>query len=327
MHRHQSSLTAIAVILAAAVLTPLPAASQTWPQRPVTLVVPFAAGGTTDIIARLVGREMARTLGQNVVVENRGGAGGALGSTQVARSPADGYTILAATVSTHAINPALVRTLPYDALRDFAPVSLLVSVPNVLVVSPKVQASTVQELVALAKAQPGRFSYASPGNGSIGHLQAHWLGRVTGMDIQHIPYRGAGPAMQDVVAGQVEMMIDNLPTALAQIQSGAVRALMVTAPARVPQLPTVPTAAEAGVGDVVGGSWTALLAPRATPPAVIQRLAEAARVAIADPALQARLADIAATPIGAGPKDTAEHLAAELALWAPIVRASGVVQE
>jgi len=193
-----------------AVLTPPTAQAQNWPNRSIRLVVPFAAGGSTDVIARLVAADMAGPLGQQVVVENKAGAGGSTGSAEIARATPDGYAILAATVSTHAINPALYSRLPFDVIDDFTPIVHLVDIPNVLVISPSVPARTVAELKAFAAKNPGRLNYASPGVGSIGHLQSQWFANLIGVSMAHVPYRGAGPAMQDVMTGEVQLMIDNV---------------------------------------------------------------------------------------------------------------------
>lgn len=315
--------TALAAMAAALALRAGPARAE-FPDRPIRLVVPFAAGGSTDVVARIVAAEMTRLLGQPVVVENRPGAGGSVGSAEVARAAPDGHTLLAATVSTHAINPSLYARLPFDAGRDFSAVTHLVDVPNVLVMNPAVPASSVAELRDYARAHPGRLNYASPGTGSIGHLQSHWFARLIGAEITHIPYRGAGPALQDVVAGQVQLMIDNVPTSLAHIRSGAVRALVVPGRERVPQLPDVPSAPEAGLPDFIGASWVALLAPRGTPEATVAALHAAARRALDDAQVRERLTQLSATPVGSGPADTAAFVEDERRRWAPVVRATSV---
>lgn len=310
---------AAAVMMTAAVQ---PAVAQTYPTRPVKLVVPFAAGGSTDVVARIVAQGMTTKLGQQVIVENRTGGGGLIGSDAVAKADPDGYTILTATVSTHAINPALYAKLPFDVKQDFLPVTHLVDVPNVLVVHPSVP-STMPEFKAWLAKNADKASYASPGNGSIGHLQSHWFATLLKSDPAHVPYRGAGPAMQDLLAGQVQFMVDNVPTSLAHIRSGSLKALLVSSEKRIPQLPDVPSAPEVGLPEFIGYSWVVLLAPAKTPAPIVARLNEAATAALADPALKERLADLSATVVGAGPEATAKFIAAEQAKWAPIVKATG----
>jgi tripartite-type tricarboxylate transporter receptor subunit TctC len=295
------------------------------PDRPVRLVVPFAAGGTTDVLARIVAEAMAGPLGRQVVVDNKPGAGGSVGSAEVARADPDGSTVLAATVSTHAINPSLYARLPFDPTGDFAPVAHLLDVPNVAVAHPSLPAATVDELRAYAAANPpGTLNYASPGNGSVGHLQGYWLGRLIGAEMTHVPYRGAGPALQDLLAGRVQLMVDNLPTSLGHIRSGALRALLVSSERRVPQLPDAPSSPEAGLPEFIGYSWLALLAPRGTPPEAVEALAAAALAAVADPRARERLSELSATVVAEGPEATGRFVAAERARWAPIVKATGV---
>ena len=222
------------------------ALAQTYPNRPIRMVVPFAAGGSTDVVARIVAQGMSGPLGQQVVVENKPGAGGSLGSEAAARAEPDGYTILAATVSTHAINPALYTKLPFDPVKDFTPITHLVNIPNVLVMAKDLPVNSAKDFAAYAQANAGKLNYASPGNGSIGHLQGYWFGALSKATMTHIPYRGAGPAMQDLLGGQVQLMVDNVPTSLAHIRSGAIKALLVSSPKRIVQLPDVPSAPEAG---------------------------------------------------------------------------------
>ncbi|MCX7360567.1 MAG: tripartite tricarboxylate transporter substrate binding protein [Alphaproteobacteria bacterium] len=293
-----------------------------YPNRPIRIVVPFAAGGSTDLVARLVAQGMTTVLGQQVVVENRSGAGGIIGSDTVAKAEPDGYTILAATVSTHAINPALHAKLPFDVQRDFVPLTHLVNVPNVLVVHPSVP-SRMADFRTWIAANAGKASYASPGNGSIGHLQGHWFATLLNVEIAHVPYRGAGPALQDLVGGQVQLMVDNVPTSLSHIRSGAVKALLVSSEQRIAQLPDVPSSPEVGLPDFIGYSWVALLAPARTPDAITARLHQAAVAALSDPALKARLSELSATVVAGDAEATARLLAVERAKWAPIVKATG----
>ncbi|MGA0563103.1 Bug family tripartite tricarboxylate transporter substrate binding protein [Ancylobacter sp. VNQ12] len=306
----------------AALLSLAPAAAQEFPTRPITLVIPFAAGGSTDLVGRLIAESMTASLGQPVVVENKGGAGGNLGAAQVAKATPDGYTILMGTVATHALNPVLYKKMPYDPVTSFAPVSLLVIVPNVLVVNPEFPAKTTEELIALLKANPGKYSYASSGNGTPLHLSGELFKSLAGVDMQHIPYQGAGPALIDVISGQVPIMFDNLPSSSGHIKSGKLRALGVTTAKRAPSFPDLPAIAEVVPGYETY-TWNAIFAPAGTPPEVVAKLNAAANKALTDPKVQARLADFSATPVGSTPAELGEHVKKEIAKWAPIVKASG----
>ncbi|MBW8724866.1 MAG: tripartite tricarboxylate transporter substrate binding protein [Inquilinus limosus] len=298
-------------------------AADVFPSRTVTLVVPFAAGGSTDLIARIIAEKMTEDLGQTVIVENKAGAGGNIGADAVAKADPDGYTILMGTIATHALNPAVMKQMPYDPVKDFAPVSLLVLVPNVLEVNPEVPAKTVQELIALLKSKPGEYSYASSGIGTPLHLSGELFKSLAGVDMIHVPYRGAGPALNDVVANQVPIMFDNLPSSTQFIKAGTLRALAVTTKTRSASFPDLPTMEEAGVPGYETYTWNAIFAPAGTPQPVIDRLNAAAVKAVKDPATQPRLADLSATVVGSTPDELAKHVVAELAKWAPIVEASG----
>jgi tripartite-type tricarboxylate transporter receptor subunit TctC len=286
-------------------------------------MVPFPAGGSTDLVARVVAERMGTELGQPIIVENRGGAGGNIGSAAVAKADPDGYTILMGTVATHALNPALYRKMPYDAVADFAPVALLVVVPNVLVVNPDFPAKNVQELITLLKEKPGEYSYASSGNGTPLHLSGELFKTMAGVDMVHIPYKGAGPALIDVMGGHVPIMFDNLPSSTEHIRAGKLRGLAVTTAQRAPSMPDLPTVAESGLPGYETYTWNALFAPAGTPREIIDRLNTAARAAVADPKVQAKLQDVGAMPKGSTPEELASHVQAELAKWAPIVKASG----
>ncbi len=317
------SLFAATIAALAVALSPAgPAAAQDFPTRPVTLVIPFAAGGSTDLVGRLIAERMSAELGQPVVVENKGGAGGNLGAAQVAKASPDGYTILMGTVATHALNPALYKKMPYDPVTSFAPVSLLVVVPNVLVVNPDFPAKTTEELIALLKKEPGKYSYASSGNGTPLHLSGELFKSMADVDMQHIPYQGAGPALIDVLSGQVPIMFDNLPSSTSHIKSGKLRALGVTTAKRAPSFPDLPAIAEAVPGYETY-TWNAVFAPAGTPPEVVAKLNAAANKALADPKVQARLADFSAVSVGSTPEELGEHVKKEIAKWAPIVKASG----
>lgn len=299
-----------------------PAAAADFPTRPITLVVPFAPGGSTDLVARLVAAKMGDVLGQQVIVENRGGAGGNLGAASVAKSSPDGYTILMATVATHALNPALYKRQAYDAIKDFTPITLLVNVPNVLTVNPKFEAKSVQELIDLAKKDPGKYSYASSGNGSPLHLSGELFKKMAGVDLTHIPYKGSGPALVDVIAGQVPIQFDNLPSSIEHIKAGRLRALGVTTGQRVDSLKDVPAIAETLPGYETY-SWNALFGPAGVPADIVKKLHDAGVAAVNDPTVKAKLAEASTVVVGSSPEELAEFTKKELAKWAPIVKDSG----
>jgi len=314
---------ALAVSLLSTIALGGAAKAQAFPDRVVTLVVPFAAGGSTDVVARVIAEKMSANLGQQVIVQNVGGAGGSLGAGNVARAEPDGYTILMGTVATHALNPLILKTKPYDAEKDFAPISLLVVVPNVLVVNPQLPVKTVQELVDLLKANPDKYSYASSGNGTPLHLSGELFKKMAGVSMQHIPYKGAGPALNDVVGNQVPIMFDNLPSSSAHMKGGTLRALGVTTKDRAPSFPDVPT-----IGETIPGyetyTWNALFAPAGTPPEVIAKLNEAANQAMKDPKVIERMKEFSATIVGSTPEQLAEHVKAEIAKWTPVVKDANI---
>ena len=296
-------------------------AAAEFPERQVTLVIPFAAGGSTDVVGRIVAERMSAELGQQIVVQNVGGAGGSLGAQQVAQAEPDGYTILMGTVATHALNPLILKQKPYDPVADFAPVSLLVLVPNVLAVHPDVPAQTVQELIDLAKAEP--LAYASSGNGTPLHLSGELFKAMAGVEIDHIPYKGSGPALTDVLGNQVPIIFDNLPSASGHISSGKLRALGVTTAERAPSFPDVPAIAETLPGYETY-SWNALFAPAGTPHEAVEALAAAAQAAMADPAVVERMGEFSATIVASTPAELADHVGAEMAKWEPVVRDANV---
>jgi len=301
------------------------AAQEGYPSKPIRMVVPFAAGGPTDIVARVMGAKMAELLGQAIVVENRTGAGGNIGAEVVAKAPADGYTLLMATVSTHAINPGLYRNMPYDPVRDFAPIGQVGVTPIVLNVNRAVPVNDVQGLIALVRANPGKYSYGSSGLGSILHLCGEaFKSSVGGLDMVHVPYRGSAPMMADLVGGQIAIAFDALPTVLPQLQAGAIRALGAGMATRLRALPDLATLQEQGVAGFECYTWNAILAPAKTPPAIVGQLAQAMSKALADPLVLKRLEDAGVDPTpGMTPEKTAAFVRAELAKWAPIIRASG----
>ncbi len=293
-----------------------------WPTQPIRLVVPFAPGGSTDLIARLVAQGLQERLGQPLIVENRAGAGATVGSAQVAAAAPDGHTLLMSNIASHGIAPSLYRTLRYDAVRDFAHVALLVHNPSVLVANPRFPGRSVAEVVALARGHAEGIDIATSGSGSSNHLLVVQFGQLAGVRVNHVPYRGAGPAMIDVIAGTVPLMSDSLPSAVAHLRGGSVRAVALAATARHPAFPDLATFREQGM-DLVSTSWFGLSAPAGTPSAIVARLNREALAVLAAPAVQARLAEIGGTPGDLSPEAYTEFIAAEVARWAPVVHASG----
>ena len=304
-------------------LAPAAVAQGAYPNKPIRVVVPFPAGGTTDILARAAGQRMTEAWGQPVIVDNRPGAGGNIGSELVAKSGNDGYTLLMGTVGTHAINASLYSKMPYDHVKDFVPIVLVAGVPNVLVVHPTVPANTVQELIAYGKANPGKLNFASSGSGTSIHLAGELFKVSTGVKMQHVPYKGSAPEMSDLLGGQVQLMFDNLPSALPHIKGGKLKALAVTSASRAPALPDVPTIAEAGVPGFEASSWFGLLAPAGTSRDVVTKVnAEVAKwLASAD--AKEKLTAAGANLAGGSPEDFAKHIAVETAKWAKVVKESG----
>ena len=295
-------------------------APQAYPERPVRLIVPFPAGGTVDAVARSLAQQLAGALKQAVVVENRGGGAGSIGAEAVARAAPDGYTLLLGTASTHGSNPAVQKALPYDAMRDFAPVVLVASTPYILVVHPSVPANTVAELLALARAQPGRLNYGSYGAGSSNHLASELFRALTGVDIVHVPYKGGAPALADLLAGQVQMMFDVFTTSAPQLRTGKLRLLGVGAARRSTLAPAAPTLAEAGVPGFEAGTFFGLFAPAATPRLVVARLNEETNRALIVPEMRERLAAAGAEAGGGAPEQLGQAVAAEVAKWTRLVR-------
>ena len=310
------------LIAAIAGLAPGAVSAQDWPAKPVRIVVPFAAGGTTDITARVIAEQLTQGLKQSFIVENKGGAGGNIGATEVARAAPDGYTFLMGTPGTQAINQFLYQKMPYDTAKDFAPVSFVVRVPNVLVVHPGVGVKTIAELIAKARARPGGMSYGTPGNGSTGHLSTELFKSRAGIFVTHIPYRGSGPMLLDLMAGQIEMAIDNLPSAMPHIRSGKLIALGVTSAQRNSQLPNVPTIASALPG-YVAESWFVLVAPAGTPPAIVSRLSSEVDRILRKPEVIERFKGLGAEPVGGTPDQLAQFIVAETRKWQQVVKASG----
>jgi tripartite-type tricarboxylate transporter receptor subunit TctC len=299
------------------------ACAQTYPTKPIRLVVPFPPGGATDILARDVAQKLTEAWGQSVIVDNRPGAGGNIGSELVAKSSPDGYTLEMGTVGTHAINASLYAKMPYDHVKDFTPVILVAGVPNVLVVNPALPANSVAELIAYAKANPGKLNFASSGNGTSIHLSGELFKVMAGVQITHIPYKGSAPALQDLLGGQVQMMFDNLPPSLPQIKAGKLRALAVTSLTRAPALPDVPTLSESGLPGFEASSWFGILAPAGTPAPIVAKLNAEIAKWLATPEAKEKLAKQGANAAGGTPDDFAKHIAAETAKWAKVVKDSG----
>jgi tripartite-type tricarboxylate transporter receptor subunit TctC len=315
-------LLALACALPAALLVPGSTRADAWPARPVKLVVGYAAGGATDQVARLVAGRLSEQLGQQVLVDNRAGANSNLAAEAVARAPADGYTLYVYTVA-NTINATLYPKLGYDPAKDFEPVGLIAKIPNILVVHPALPIQTVSDYQRFAKSAKDGVSFASAGSGSSIHLSGELFKMEARLPMLHVPYRGSAPAITDLVGGQVQSMFDNAPSALPHVKAGKLRALAVTSPQRLPQLPDVPTLAESGFPGFDVHSWFGLAAPAGTPRAVVERLNAELAKALAQPELRQRLLDMAATPEPLTPDQMRQFIAAEIKRWRPIVKASG----
>ena len=299
------------------------AAAQAWPTRPVKLVVPFPPGGPLDTIGRAIAQKLTEAWGQSVVVENKPGAGGNIGADFVAKSPPDGYTVVMGALSTHAVNPSLYAKMPYDAQKDFAPISLVAVTPNVLVVNPALPVHSVKELIAYGKAHPGKLSVDSGNIDSAGHLAGELFKVDTGVDMVHVPYKGAAPAMQALLAGDTQLMFDNLASSMAQMKAGKLRALAVTTAQRSSFAPDLPTMAEAGVPGFDISTWFGLLAPAGTPPFIIEKWNLRVREILSTPDMRARLAAQGAEASPDTPAQFAQFIASEIAKYARVVKASG----
>ncbi|MDP2065942.1 MAG: tripartite tricarboxylate transporter substrate binding protein [Burkholderiaceae bacterium] len=303
-------------------------AQTTWPTKPVRIVVPFAPGGTTDLLARAVAPDLSKAFGQPFIVDNRAGAGGNVGAEAVAKSPGDGYTLLMGTVGTHGINTSLYSKLPYDPVKDFVPITLVAGVPNVMVMNAE-KAKTlgiqnVRDFIQYAKANPGKLNMASSGNGTSIHLAGELFKSMSGTFMLHIPYRGSGPALLDMVSGNMDVMFDNLPSSMPQIKAGKLKALAVTSAQRSAALPDVPTLEEAGgLKGFDATSWFGLLAPAGTPPDVVNRLQQEVAKALGTPAIKERLLAQGAIPSGNTPQEFARFIDSEIRKWAVVVKASG----
>ena len=305
----------------------LPAQAQSYPDRPIRLIAPFPAGGLADVLARAIGDEISKSLAQPVIVENRAGAGGNTGADAVAKAAPDGYTLLMSSAGILTANPFLYAKMPFDADTAFVPVSNVADMSMLLVVHPKVEAKTLAEFVALAKAQPGKINFGSPGIGTTGHLGLAMFMHAAGVQIAHVPYRGAAPAVQDLIAGQIDGVVDNPPTVLPHINAGKLRPLAVAANERLALLPDVPTAAEAGVPSYQASSWFGVVAPAGTPPAIVARLHQAIAAAVRVPAMQERFAKTGARLLGDSPQEFAARIRAERVRWGEIIKAANIAPQ
>jgi tripartite-type tricarboxylate transporter receptor subunit TctC len=299
--------------------------AQAWPSRGIRIVVPFAPGGSTDIFARLVGDRLATAVGQPVVIDNRPGAGGNIGADAVAKAPPDGYTLLMATTGVMAINNAMYKNLSYDAEKDLKPVIYIASITNVLIVPADSPLKSAGDVITAAKAAPGKLSFASSGAGSSTHMSAELFRLMTGTELLHIPYKGSGQAMPDVISGRVSMMFENMPGAVGHIKSGKVRVLAVTGLQRTPALPDVKTVAESGVPGYESLSWSGIAAPAATPPEIVARLNREINAILASPDMRQKLAEQGADAVGGTPEAFGEHIARERQKWAKVVRDAAIV--
>ena len=316
-------MTRFAALLMAAAVS-VAAQAQDWPTKPVRIVVPFAPGGTSSIVARSVAAEMEKGLGQPIIIDNRPGGGGNVAMQEVARADPDGYTLIIGHIGTLAVNPFIFKTLPFDTNRDFAAVSLLAKVPNIFVVHADVPAKDLRELVALAKKQPGKLYYGSAGNGSAGHLAFEYLKLVAGMDMVHVPYKGTGPNLTDLLAGRTQATSAGTPALLPHVKAGKLRIVAVGAGQRLSTLPEVPTVAEQGYPGFETTQWYGLNAPAKTPASVIKRLADEAAKAARQPAVAERFAVDSAEAVGSTPQEYADFIAREQARWGDVVRRAGV---
>ncbi|AVS66109.1 tripartite tricarboxylate transporter substrate binding protein [Paracidovorax avenae] len=320
---HSTFRRGLIAAAAACALLPGLAAAQAFPSKPITIIVPFAAGGTTDILARIIAQGMGAELGQSVVVDNRAGAGGNIGGQVAARAPADGYTLFMGTVGTHAINAALYRKMPFDPVKDFAPLTRVANVPNLLVANPAQPFKTVQELIAYAKANPGKINFGSSGSGSSIHLSGELFKSMAKVDMQHVPYKGSAPAVTDLLGNQIAIMFDNMPSAIQHVRSGKLRAIAVTTAKRSPELPDVPTIAESGVPGYEATSWFGMFAPAATPAPVVAKLNATIVKVLAQPDIRKKLAEQGAEAAGETPAQFADFIQKESVKWGKVVRESG----
>lgn len=324
MNLRRTLLKTVAAAATMAAIAPAVWAADNYPSRPIKLIVPFGAGGSTDIVARLLADKMGPILGKAVVIENKGGAGGSIGAAEIAKSAPDGYTIGMATVSTHGSNPAIMSKLPYDARKDFAPITNVMAVPSVFVVHPSVPANTMQEFIALAKKEPGKYSFASPGTGSLGHANIENFMNLAGIELLHVPYKGAGQALNDALGGQVNAMTDNLSSSLTNIKAGKLRPLAVLGLKRAEVLPDVPTYTELGFPEMGDGGWFGLVAPAGTPKPIIDKLNAAAHQVMQDPDFQKKQKEIAGEGMGNSPEEFAKQIDAAIERYTAVAKRANI---
>jgi tripartite-type tricarboxylate transporter receptor subunit TctC len=300
------------------------AQAQSYPVKPIRFVVGFTAGGASDITARIVGQKLTEHFGQPVIIDNRPGASGTIAGGIVAKAPPDGYTLLAGATSILAINPGLYAKLDYDPLRDFTPVSQTVSMPQLLVVHPSVKAATLKELLALAKAKPGELNYSSSGTGSSSHLAMELLKYMTGIDVVHVPFKGSGQAMPNLLAGQVQLVFDPMPTSLPHVKSGRLRAIAISTATRSPAIPDVPTVAQAGVPSYESSLWYGVLLPARTPPEIVAKLNRTINVILREAEVGERFAALGAEPVGGSSAEFGKYIGAEVVKWGKVIKAVGM---
>ena len=314
---------ASAVVLGAGLLGGTSALAQAYPTKPVTIIVPFAAGGTTDILARIIGQALTAELGQSVVVDNRAGAGGNIGGQAAAKAAPDGHTLFMGTVGTHAINASLYKKMPFDPVKDFAPLTRVANVPNLLVANPAQPYKSVKDLIAYAKANPGKVNFGSSGNGSSIHLSGELFKSLAKVDMQHVPYKGSAPAVTDLLGNQIDIMFDNMPSAIQHVRSGKLAPLAVTTAKRSPELPNVPTIAEAGVPGYEATSWFGMFAPAGTPAPVLAKLNAAIVKLLAQPDVKKKINEQGAEVYSETPEQFAAFIQAESVKWGKVVKESG----
>lgn len=325
-HTTRRTLLASLAVAAAGAL-PLGALAQNFPTKPITIIVPFSAGGTTDILARIVGQGLTTELGQSVVVDNKPGAGGNIGGSLAAKATADGYTLFMGTVGTHAINQSLYKKMPFDPVKDFAPLSRVATVPNLLVAHPSQPFKTVKEMIAYAKANPGKITFGSPGSGASPHVSGELFKSMTGTDLLHIPYKGSAPAMTDLLGGQTSVMFDNMPSAIQHVRSGKLRPIAVTTAKRSPELPDVPTIAEAGVPGYEATSWFGMFAPAGTPKPVLDKLHAALIKVLNQADVKKKIAEQGGDVVAETPDQFAAFIQAESVKWGKVVKESGATAD
>ncbi len=317
---------ALVLLVCAMTLPSMAVRAQTWPSKPIRLVVPFAPGGNTDIIARFIAPRMAQELGQQILIDNRGGASSTLGTNIAAKSPPDGYTIVMVSTA-HVINPAVIKSLPYDSINDFAPVTLVADVPNALVVHPSLPVHNIRQLVALARSRPGELVYATPGRGTSTHLAMEMLISATSLKMIHVPYRGVGPATVDVVAGQAHMIFAAMPAFIEYVRSGRLRMIAQATVTRSPVAPEVPTMIEQGYKDFLVSSGFGMFAPAKTPRPIIDRLNAVVVKALQDPAVRTGLSSQGAIPVGNSPEEYDRYNRTEIEKWRKVAQSAGLVPE